>query len=185
MPIPLRTPPSMETASMYASYEEFFQAYWHRVVRYLHNKCSSYADAEDIASQAFLYCHQNWHQYDARKASQSTWLFMIVRSRWLNYCRSQKKHVDMDMLSNVLFDENDPLHQAIELESMRQQIASALETLPVNQKKAVIFRFFGDKSNEEIAQILDTSPGNVRVMIFRALKKLKESMRHPENEEYR
>lgn len=184
MPIPLKTTQENDAAAFYATFEEFFQAHWQRVVRYLFKKSASFADAEDIASQAFLYCQQHWQQYDAGKASQTTWLFMIVQSRWLNHCRSQKNHVDIDMLSNVLPDDEDPMHQAIELQGARQQIALALGTLPANQKKAVIHRYFGNRSDQEIAGILGTSPGNVRIMIHRALHRMRDAMAQPYSKEY-
>lgn len=177
-------PPVADVTIYHPTYEEFFQANWLRVVRYLYKRCSSYADAEDIASQAFLYCHQSWNMYDAKKASQTTWLFMVVRSRWLNYCRAKKNTVDIDLLSNLLFDSDEPMQQALELEDMRHRIAEALEILPVNQKKALIYRFFGNYNDQEIAQKLDTSPGNVRIMIFRALKKLKAYMSQPVKKEH-
>ena len=90
----------------------------------------------------------------------------------------------MDVLSNVLADSNDPMQQAIELDDLRQRLATALDTLSSNQKKAIIHRFFGNHNDQEIADILNTSPGNVRVLIFRALKKLETHMRQMNKEEH-
>lgn len=168
--------PVIERELEYPTYEDFFQANWLRVVRYLQKKGTPYADAEDIASQAFLYCSQRWEQYDVKKSSQSTWLFMVVRSRWINYCKARKDTVDIDLLSNVLVDGEDLFEMAAELDDLRQRLADALKALSSDQRRAIIFRFFDNRNDESIAQILNTSPGNVRVIIFRALKKLKAHM---------
>ena len=59
-------------------------------------------------------------------------------------------------------------------ENLSTAIAKALKALPANQQQAVILRYFGGKTDAEIALKLGTSPGNVRVLISRALHKMEK-----------
>lgn len=156
------------------SFDTFYEENYFRVLRFLRARCSSYHDAEDLTSQSFTYCYQHWDDYDPSKASRSSWLFMIVSCRWKNYCRDHKAMSDIDDYSNVLPDQNDPMTLAINTEAYRAAIAKALKALPANQQQAVILRYFGGKTDAEIALKLGTSPGNVRVLISRALHKMEK-----------
>lgn len=157
----------------YEKYEAFYEAYYNIVLGYLRKKVNSLADAEDIAGKVFLYCYEKWETYDSSKASQATWLFMIVRSRWTDFLRVNRAFVDIDELDEVLTSGEDQIDNAVRLESIRQELATSLECLPEKQRKAIIMRYFGDYSDEEIANHLNTTTGNVRVIIHRGLNKLK------------
>lgn len=165
---------SPEGKSVYENYEDFHQANWDRVVRYLAKRCSSWDDAEDIASQAFVYCYQHWDAYDPAKASQSSWLFMIVSSRLKNYYRDRRLHVDIDEFSEVLTDGGNEMEAGLRLDGIRQDLADALQSLPDKYRDALVMRYYGDKTDQEIALALGTSTGNVRVLVHRAAEKLRK-----------
>lgn len=160
-------------SNYYKDYETFYTAYYKKVIGYLKNRVNSFADAEDIAGKVFLYCYEKWDTYDPSKASQSTWLFMIVRSRWTDFLRSNRSYVDIEKLDEVLTDGEDQIENATRLEAIRQELAVSLGKLPDNQKTAVIMRYFGEYSDDEIALHLNTTAGNVRVIIHRGLNRLR------------
>lgn len=155
------------------TYESFYKSYYRMVLGYLRKKTNSLADAEDITGKVFLYCFEKWETYDPAKASQATWLFMIVRSRWTDFLRTNRGYIDIDELDGFLTNDEDQIENAVRLESIRNELAVSLEKLPENQKKAIIMRYFGEYSDEEIAGHLNTTAGNVRVIIHRGLSKLK------------
>lgn len=164
---------TQHTHPFYKDYESFYRAYYGLVLGYLKNRTNLCADAEDVTAKVFLYCYEKWESYDSRKASQQTWLFMIVRSRWIDFLRSNKSHDDIDELDEYLILDNDPLDNAIRIQAIRQELAEALKRLPENQRTAIIMRYFGDYSDGEIARRLNTSEGNIRVLIHRGISKLK------------
>lgn len=169
----LATQKEQYTHPSYEDYESFYRAYYGLVLGYLKNRTNSYSDAEDVTAKVFLYCYEKWDSYDPSKASQQTWLFMIVRSRWIDFLRSNKSHDNIDELDEYLVLGDDPIDNAIRLQAIRQELAKALKSLPENQRTAIIMRFFGDYSDSEIALRLNTSEGNIRVLIHRGINKLK------------
>ena len=152
-------------------FQEFYETYQGPVVRYLRSKGMSLHDAEDLAQEAFTYSFRKWNDYDPAKASRKTWLYMIVRSRWINYCRDRKVFLDVDDFTGVIPD-GDELEQSVWLGELREALADALEKLPDLQKRAVILHYFGNEADREIADKLGITPGYARVLIHRGLTKL-------------
>ena len=162
------------TPQYYDDYESFYNAYYSKVLGYIVNKITSFADAEDITGNVFLYCYEKWNEYDPQKASQASWVFMIARSRLVDYFRLKKPCVNIDDMEETLSVDDDPMENAVRLQTIRQELANALKTLPDNQRTAIIMRYFGDYSDTEIAEHLDTTGGNVRVIIHRGINRLKQ-----------
>ena len=152
-------------------YEAFYERYHPKIVRYLAKKCSSFQDAEDLANESFLYCYRHWSDFDSRRASRKNWVFMIVRSRWKNYLRDQKQLESLDKYEHLIPGENE-LEQAIHLQSIRDELALLLETLPERQREAIVLRTFQEWTDEEIATWMGVSKGNVRVMIHRGIQRM-------------
>lgn len=153
-------------------FEEVFEEYYSKVLFYLIKKTGNREDAEDLCSEAFMYCLDHYDSYDPEKSAVSTWLYLVVNSRLKNYYRDRKSHVDMDELSNVIPDEGDDMERAVYLQQVRAQLAKAIATLPERQQKIVVMSYFRQKSSNEIAEELGMTAGNVRVQLTRALDKL-------------
>ena len=64
------------------------------------------------------------------------------------------------------------LDRGIYLEQLRERILHAISRLPERQQMIVKMRYFENRSGEEIAQRLGITPGNVRVLLSRAIDKL-------------
>ncbi len=55
-------------------------------------------------------------------------------------------------------------------------VREALATLPVRQRTAIVMRFYGDSNDREIAETLGCATVTVRVLISRAMKKMRLTM---------
>ena len=95
-------PPNTSTRVCFENFDSFYAEYYKIVLGYLIKKTNSFADAEDVAEKVFLYCYEKWETYDPSKATQATWLFMVVRSRWTDFLRTNKKFVNIDELDEKL-----------------------------------------------------------------------------------
>lgn len=156
------------------SFEDFYNTYYSMALFYAMKKIS-HADAEDLVSEVFVYCYEHFGEYDPAKSSYKTWLFIVLNSRLKNFYRDRRITADWSELENVLGQSEDDMCRAVYLEQLRDQLVAAVKQLPERQMKAVVWRYFQEKSFEEIADLLDTTPGNVRVMLTRAMDKLKKS----------
>ena len=153
------------------SFEEFYEQFHPRIVRYLRGKCATLQDAEDLANECFLYCMQHWKDFDAEKASRKTWLYIIVRCRWKNYAQRHVQLHSIDGFEEILPDK-DILGQTVWLQTVRNELARLLDELPDMQRTAIVMRYFSESDDQEIAARLGTTTVNVRVLIHRGIKKL-------------
>ena len=153
-------------------YEDVYSANYSKVVQYINKKIGNYSEAEDLASEVFLYAYKHYDEYDSEKSSINTWLYLIVNSRLKNYYRDTKVSVDLESVVGVLADESIDLEQCVYLEQIGSQLAEAIGRLPERQAQIIRMRFFEQRSSNDIAERLNITPVNVRVQLSRALDKL-------------
>ena len=151
------------------SFQEFYSTYYQKVVFYINKKISNPFDAEDLASEIFLYCYSHYDDYDPQKSALSTWLYLIVNSRIKNHYRDAKTYVDLESLVGVLSDDTIDMDACIYLQQMKQLLEKAMNRLPDRQRQIVKMRYFEEKSNAEVAVALGMTQINVRVQLSRAL----------------
>lgn len=158
--------------SQQPDYETFYRDNYNRVLNYVYKKISHREDAEDLTGEVFLYCYRHYSEYDPSKGKLSTWLYLITNSRIKNYYRDHVISEDYDEISETLQDLGIDLDRGIYLEQLRERILHAISQLPERQQTIVKMRYFENRSGEEIAQHLGITPGNVRVLLSRAIDKL-------------
>lgn len=158
-------------------FEQVYTRYYSGVLSYIKGKIANPQDAEDLCSEAFFYCFDQYEHYNPQKSSVSTWLYLVVNSRIKNYYRDHKSHADIDEFSNILPDDGDDMDRCIYLEQLRDVLANALASLPEKQQQIVILRYFKQLSSAQIADRLGLTSGNVRVQLARALDKLEPQCR--------
>ena len=153
-------------------YETFYRENYNRVLNYVYKKISHKEDAEDLTSEVFLYCYRHYDDYDPSKGKRSTWLYLITNSRIKNYYRDHVISEDYDEIAETLQDMGIDLDRGLYLEQLREKLLQAISRLPERQQTIVKMRYFENRSGEEIARQLGITPGNVRVMLSRAIDKL-------------
>ena len=150
------------------TFETFYQDNYWKAYAYFTRKGVGHHDAEELTQEVFLYCYKHFSAYDPERSAITTWLYTITASRFKNYCRDRKLALPFDDMVD-LGDGGDSVELAAELDEKRRLLARILETLPEQQRKAVILRYFQGLSTAEIAQSLGVSDGNARVILSRAL----------------
>lgn len=156
-------------------FEEFYSQYYSRVLLYVIKKVGNREVAEDLTSESFLYCYSHYDDYDPEKSALSSWLYLKVNSKIKNYYRDRKETADIAEYENILEGEDVDMGRSIYLQQLRDGLADAIATLPERQQRIVTLRYFKEKSSAEIAEIMDMTPGNVRVQLSRALDNLQNA----------
>lgn len=155
-------------------YDDFYKDNYSRVVNYVKNKINNFEDAEDLTSEVFVYCYSHYEDYDPEKSSITTWLYLIVNSRIKNYYRDHVTNADIESVQDVMADESIDMDAGIYLEQLRKVLMNAIKTLPERDQKVIMMTYFENKSGDQIARILGITPGNVRVILHRAIGKLQK-----------
>ncbi len=152
--------------------ERIYAEYRGKVLGYFMNRLQHRADAEDLCSDVFEKISRKIDDFDAEKASVSTWVFTITRNTLIDYYRRSRPSAELDetMSDDFVVDAS-----LLKTETLGE-LASALEALPQVMRDIVILRYYDGKPLTEIAELMHLSYGAVKLRHQAALARLKELM---------
>ena len=161
-----------------ASFSELARRYQVPVVHYVrHLAGRGGADADDVAQDAFLRAWRCIADYDPRFAF-STWLFTIARRTWLNQTRAtRRRRVRESAVAVAEAIAGGAVAAAIATERATRLWQVARAELSEREFTALWMRYVEDKPVAEIALVLDKPVATVKVILFRARRRLEPLVR--------
>jgi RNA polymerase sigma-70 factor (ECF subfamily) len=129
--------------------------------------------AEDIFQGAMMRAWRNAEWLEASPDMVRPWLFTVVRHLAIdNYraIRSRPEELDKTQLERLATD--DPTDGAL----TGQVVRRALARLSPDHRRVLLYRYFLDRSVEEIADELDIAIGTVKSRSYYALRALRQSL---------
>ncbi len=139
---------------------------WRFILSFIRDK----DDAKDIMSDTMLAAYENFSKLESHEAFLS-WLFTIARR--LVY-KAGKKRAEIFGSSHFELDDFKSGNLSPQEVSEMNDLYSALDKLPSEQKEAIVLTSIYGFSLAEAAGIQGTTPNTVKVRIYRAKQKLKE-----------
>jgi len=140
------------------------------IYRFLFVHVRSVQIAEDLTADTFLKGWKNIEGFDKRHPRG--WLYAIARNTLTDYWRKHKS-LPLDEEVEVVDDKSDSVEEVIDKMLDADRLAQAVTTLPEEMRSVVNLRFMQGYSAKHTAEALGLTEGNVRVLQYRALKKLK------------
>jgi RNA polymerase sigma-70 factor (ECF subfamily) len=154
-----------------------------RVLAYLLSLVRSRDAAEEILQQSFIKLHQARAAY-VRGADPIPWLYTIAHRTCIDEIRrSRRSYVSVQRSDRPLPEtpaEIDGRRRGDDVTFDDATIAlvlDAVETLPENQRLAVVLTKIHGKSLAEAAEILGTTPGAVKLRAHRGYVAVREILR--------
>ena len=129
--------------------------------------------AEDIAIDAFSDLVVNKHRYNF-KVTLKTYLFMLGRSRALNYIKHRKviNFVELTEADNISAEQK-TLEEIILEDERKRIVNNALNSLPDDMRVVVHLIYFEDLSYDEAAKVMKKNRKQVDNLLYRAKKELR------------
>ena len=129
--------------------------------------------AEDIAIDVFSDLIVYRHRYNF-KVSLKTYLYMVGRSRALDYLK-HRKVIDFVALSeaNAVADDSAALERLVLTDERKRLIHGAVAKLPTDMGVAVHLIYFEELTYEEAAKVMKKSRKQVDNLLYRAKKELR------------
>jgi RNA polymerase sigma-70 factor (ECF subfamily) len=140
-------------------------------------------EAKDLSQEAFLKAFIYLKHFDGR-SSFYTWFYRIVVNVCLDYKRKTKR-TSADEFNEAVEGEIDPSHQPpkplppdqhVFAGQISRKIEAALKTLPAKQRTAFILKNHQGLSIKEIAAVMETAEGTVKVHLHRAVTSLRQCL---------
>lgn len=133
-------------------------------------------NAEDIAAETWVNVIRGLPRFIGDEAAWRAWLFTTARRRLIDQARVRKRH-PAEPLDDVSAAEmpRAPDAAQIALENLATESAIALlSQLPPPQAEVIMLRVVAGLDTDAVAALLGKTPGNIRVMAHRGLKKLED-----------
>jgi RNA polymerase sigma-70 factor (ECF subfamily) len=164
------------------SFDELLARHRRPLVSYFVRMVHDQSLAEDLAQDAFLRVYQARERY-LPEAKFTTWLYRIATNLALNAIRDRREGSlpvmpegdpeDGASAADRLPDGKPSVEQALIESDRARLIRCAVESLPENQRAAVILHKYQEVDYRQIAKILDVSESAVKSILFRAYENLR------------
>ncbi|MGH2442337.1 MAG: RNA polymerase sigma factor [Chloroflexota bacterium] len=153
------------------AFGELYERYYTRIYRYVYHRVGAAVDAEDITAVVFMKALESLPSFQSRRNGFAPWLFRIARNSVVDHYRRRKKQCSLDAAEHKASDA-DPVGLVL-LSERRSELHTLLECLSNDQRDVVLLRYSADLSFPEVAYALGKNEPAVRMLLHRALRKLK------------
>lgn len=151
-------------------YNSAVREHTRNIFRFIQKSLKDKEATEDLVQDCFLKLWQNRENVNADKVK--SWLFATAHNAMINYLKLESRKVSIEK-SNVqnLAVENKGNFDVKEL------LERSLNELPPLQKSIVLLRDLEGYSYVQIGEILQLKEAQVKVYLFRARKKIIDSLK--------
>lgn len=152
-----------------------YERYSNAILRYFFFRLTSVEEAEDMTESVFI---KAWEALPTLNLSDKelnfrAWLYRIAHNSLVDFLRVYKEEVSIDTIGEFPSKSLIP-EKATEQRESNAELSCAIRLLDEISLHVIMNRFIAGFDHKETAKIMGMSEGNIRVIQFRALKKLKE-----------
>ena len=161
------------------SFACFYEEYREKIYNYVYFKTGESADVEDLTSKILEKVFTNIGKYCEDVSALNTWIFTIAKNQIIDHYRLRRvaNTYFTDGEERMLKDEITPQPEEKLISGEREElVARLLSELPESEREILVLKFWGGLKNIEIAEQLGISANNVNVIVFRTLRKLKDTI---------
>jgi RNA polymerase sigma factor (sigma-70 family) len=146
-----------------------------RALRFALMNVGDLETAQDIVQEAFARCWASPNTPSA-EADFHRWLYRVIANLARDHHRERARFRN---LSITIPEPADPIER-IERRSGDQEVLAALRSLSLRERQAIYLRYFEDQSFADTARIMGSPQVSARVLVHRALGKLRQRLgAHP------
>jgi RNA polymerase sigma-70 factor (ECF subfamily) len=159
------------------AFEALVRKYQDRVYNLCRYMLPDPRDAQDAAQDVFLKSYRGLKNLRP-DSSLYAWIYRIAVTTCLDYRRrSHRESLRRESLNEDLPSDEPLPEQLYETAEIPRSIQLALKKLPEKLRIIIVLREIENLSYEEIAEVLQTSPGTVKSRISRAREELRSLLK--------
>ncbi len=165
------------------AFEELVERHKQKAYRIAFDFARDREEAKDLSQEAFLRAYTHLGNFDGRSGFY-TWFYRILVNVCLDYKR-RKKRTFAEEFNEAVESQVEPSYvsqkppspdQQVLAGQLSRKVGAALESLPPKQRTAFILRNNQGLSIKEIAEMMQTAEGTVKVHLHRAVTALRQSL---------
>ena len=136
-------------------------------------------EAEEVSQDTFIKVFKSLERFKG-DSKFSTWIYKVAYNTCLDRIKKYKKaqlSVPIDAITEKDVKTVDTALDILEKQEKQEAIQRCIELLPSDDAFLLTLFYFEEQSIEEIANIINLTPNNVKVKLFRSRKKLATIMK--------
>lgn len=159
-------------------FDELVHRYGKRLFYFLRTRVPTDQDGEDLVQDTFIKAYSNIHRFDDQYKF-STWLYTTASRLAISHYRKNRDRDHHEELGDPAVHYPEPGIEQDDYDNMW----TAARSLKPQQYQALWLRYMEDLSVKEIADVMNKSKLNVRVLLHRARSNLVKQYGQPLAEE--
>jgi RNA polymerase sigma-70 factor (ECF subfamily) len=163
-------------------FKKVFLPYHKKLYRIAYRFLENQADAEDMVQETYIKLWQTREELESLINPES-FAVTLLKNNCLDFLRKVKP--DFSRIQEVNIPEMDSLAGQIENRDQLEHIQIIMSQLPVQQKQIIQLKIWDNLPDEEIEKQTGLKKGNIKVIVSRARKTIKELYQKWENDENR
>lgn len=156
------------------------------VFRYAKSRVGREA-ALDVVADTFIEAGRARGSFDPGRGSEAAWLLGIATNRIGRWRRSEARHSGLgDALPDLAGSEDTRLTNLpdrLDAERSAREVERAVAALPEGERAAILLHAVEGLDLKEVAESLGISRSAAKVRVFRARRRLRESLSHLDSKE--
>ncbi len=170
---------------------EIYDRYAESIYRYLFRYVGDAEQAEDLTSEVFLTLVRVAGTSKAPRDHLRGWLYRVAHNRATDSFRWQTKNATLSLDEQPYLEsdlaslsDKDLPTAALEKRQSQQQLRMAIRQLTPDQQRVILLRFGESLKVKEVGQLMGKSEAAIKVLQYRAIRRLRKLLRGRRNEVY-
>ena len=157
------------------AFNELISKYQHNLLYFIMRYIKSKEAAEDILQDVIVYVLEKKENYNF-EYSFKTYLYMIAKSRALNYIKKQNRCINYNEYEN-LYEDIEDVEDKIFTSERQIKIRNVINKMKPDYQTAIYLTQIEDMSYKDVARIMDKDIGQIKALVHNSKKKLKELLK--------
>lgn len=154
-------------------FNQIFESLSKKIFKFIYFKLSDYEKAEELTSTVFVKLWQSIEK-NTEIENDKALAFKIASNLVIDeYRKKKEKVVNLESVNETLASSEDDFVTKIGSVDELKELYNKINLLSDNYKEIITLHYLNDLSVTEIAEILNKSETNIRVLLHRAIKELK------------
>ena len=167
-----------------AAFQQLFSAYSDKIYRLAVSILENEDDAEDIVQEVFTRFFENLDRFEGR-SKIGTWLYRVAYNASIDRLRKYRSRpvAELDIsfedeipLPDELSDWSESAGTVFDQQEIRQKLEDTIQSLPETLRVVFLLRDVEELSTLDTANILEITPGAVKVRLHRARLLLRDTL---------
>lgn len=154
------------------AFEELVIKYKNNLIYFISRYTKNLEAAEDIFQDVMLFILENQNYYNS-DYSFKTYMYMIAKSKALNYIKSEKNTENIDDQEEELKEEN-LLEEIVLAKERKKKIQNVINKMPIDYQLVIYLTKVEELSYKETALIMNKKETEIKKLSYNARKKFKK-----------